>query len=60
MRDIAGNVYDVSEHVDAAAWWKLVSAADQHYVEAPAERVANEMKKIRDTLEKIRISAART
>jgi hypothetical protein len=60
MRDIAGNVHEVSEHVDAAAWWRLVSAAQQHYVEAPGERVAHEMKKVRETLEKIRSAVART
>jgi hypothetical protein len=59
MRDVAGDVHEVSEHVDAAAWWKLVSAAQQHYVEAPVERVASEMKKIREALESVRSAVAR-
>jgi hypothetical protein len=54
MRDVAGAPYDVHEELDAAAWSKVLGEAHQVYVKTPADTVASEMKKIRETLEKVR------
>jgi len=54
MHDVAGNVYEIGERLDVAAWSKVLTAAQQAYVESPAERVAAELKKIRETFQRIR------
>jgi hypothetical protein len=54
MRDVAGTSYEVNEQLDAAAWSKVLGEAHQVYVKTPADVVASEMKKIRETLGKIR------
>jgi hypothetical protein len=54
MRDVTGTSYDVSEQLDAATWAKVLVEAHQVYVKTPADTVASETKKIRETLEKIR------
>jgi hypothetical protein len=52
MRDVVGRPYPVSEHIEVGAWSRLLTTAEQHYVEPPPEEVARELKKIRETLEK--------
>lgn len=54
MRDVAGASHDVSEQLDAATWAKGLAEAHQVYVKSPTDTVASEMKKIRETLGKIR------
>jgi len=54
MQDVAGNVYEIGERLDVAAWSKVLTAAQQAYVESPAEIVAAELKKIRETFQRIR------
>jgi hypothetical protein len=52
MHDVMGRSYPVSEHIEVGAWSRLVTTAGQHYVEPPPEKVARELKKLRETLEK--------
>jgi hypothetical protein len=54
MRDVAGTSYEVNEQLDTAAWSRVLGEANQVYVTNPADAVASEMKKIRETLGKIR------
>jgi hypothetical protein len=53
MHDVLGNAHKIDESLDAAAWSKVVASADQHYSEPAEERLAREVKKIRESLEKI-------
>lgn len=50
MRDVAGESHEVKERVDAAADANLLIGAHQVYVKSPADTVAGELKKIRETL----------
>jgi len=54
MRDVAGKTYDVDEHLDVAAWWKVIKDSGQLYPENPTDEAVSELKKIRETFDKVR------
>jgi hypothetical protein len=53
MKDVVGHSHAVDEHLDVAGWSKLTVGADQRYPGAALEDIPEEVKKIRQTLEKL-------
>jgi hypothetical protein len=53
MRDTSGRSHDIDEQLDVADWANVLGEAHQVYVRSPADTVAKEITKIRETLKKM-------
>jgi hypothetical protein len=52
MRDISGHEHTIAERFDVAAWLEALGKENQVYDEPAADKIARELKKIRERLEK--------
>jgi hypothetical protein len=52
--DVAGKSHQVDERLDVATWAKVLTSAHQRYDTEPADKIATELKKIRETFDKVR------